>query len=195
MSRKPKHKPKAFSSATSRPIIPTVFRAVPWQKGSRNGDIGGGKYIYTTDFLRSKGVENIVWDPGHPSGPHNGLERLANRGDYGRVPFGPGYLAWAASLIEDHQCDTVTVANVLNVLPYKTTRLWVVDYAAAALKPGGTAYFQIYEGGDGRERSGVRHRSRDGWQLNRATVEYLPEIAHAFSCLSVKGNVIIASGR
>ena len=157
-----------YSSAdTSLNQVPAVFKKVNWKSGTTNIDIGGGKYDTSTNFMKDKGVTNVVFDPFNRDAEHNrnAFEKIQSKG------------------------DTVTVANVLNVIKEDVVRDNVILQAAKALKPNGTAYFGIYEGnasGNGKETS-------KGWQNNRKTADYIPEIAKRFKTIKKSGNMIIAS--
>lgn len=158
---------QAISSAdTSLNQIPAVFKKIPWEAGTVNIDIGGGRFDKATDFVKEKGVENIVFDPFNRDYKHNSkaFERVKQGG------------------------DTVTVANVLNVIAEKDARDNVILQAARALKANGAAYFAIYEGsGDG-----VGKATTKGWQNNMKTAGYISEVKKHFAEVHKAGNVIIA---
>lgn len=154
------------SADTSLNQIPAIFKKVPWKDGTINIDIGGGKFDLATDYMKEQGVTNIVFDPFNRDTAHNrkAFEIIKAKG------------------------DTVTVANVLNVIKEDVIRENVILQAAKALKPDGTAYFGIYEG-DG---SGKGKATSKGWQNNRKTADYIAEIAKRFNDVSRKGNMIVA---
>lgn len=157
------------SKDTSLPQVPAVMK-IPglFKPGTVNADIGGGKYDIATDFMRSNGVENLVLDPYNRSEEHNAeISKRLKRG----------------------KADTATVANVLNVIKEPHLRMKAIQQAAAAIKPGGTAYFQIYEGA-GHGQGGITPR---GWQNHRKTADYLAEIQQAFGSVIRKGNILIAT--
>ena len=85
--------------------------------------------------------------------------------------------------------DTVTCNNVLNVIQEPEARSNVILQAAKALKPGGTAYFTVYEG-DGSGNG--RQSQPDAWQEYRKTADYIDEIKQHFADVSVKNKVISA---
>lgn len=158
---------QAISSAdTSLNQIPAVFKKIPWKAGTVNIDIGGGRFYKATDFVKEKGVENIVFGPFNRDYEHNSkaFERVKQGG------------------------DTVTVANVLNVIAESDARDNVILQAARALKANGTAYFAIYEGsGDG-----VGKATTKGWQNNKKTADYMSEVKKHFAEVHKSGNVIVA---
>lgn len=158
---------QAISSAdTSLNQIPAVFNKIPWKAGTVNIDIGGGRFDKATNFVKEKGVENIVFDPFNRDYDHNSraFERIKQGG------------------------DTVTVANVLNVIAESGARDNVILQAARALKEDGTAYFAIYEG----SRDGVGKTTTKGWQNNMKAADYMPEVKKHFAEVQKAGNVIIA---
>lgn len=162
-----KYSAQEYSSAdTSLNQTPSIFKRVQWEKGTTNIDIGGGRFDTATDYMKEQGVNNIVFDPFNRDAEHNrtALEKIKEKG------------------------DTVTVANVLNVIKEDGIRDNVILQAAKALKPDGTAYFGIYEGSG----TGEGKATTKGWQNNRRTADYVAEIAKHFNDVSRKGNMIVA---
>jgi len=156
------------SAATSLNQVASAMRKIGWKPGTVNVDIGGGKFDKATEYLREQGVESIVFDPFNRDAEHN--RQVAER-------------------VRDEKVDTVTCNNVLNVIDSASSRANVILQAAKALKPGGTAYFSVYEG----DKSGVgRQTKSDSWQNNRVTKDYVSEIERYFDDVTVKGKVIIA---
>lgn len=162
------------SAGTSRKQIPESFKKIPWKKGTRNLDIGAGKHDLGTDYLRSKGVENVPFDPYNRSTDVNNaaLDTLRN----------------------GEKFDTVTVANLLNVVQEPEIRDNIIKQAAHALKPDGKAYFQVYES----DRSGVGRQTRiggsdDNWQNARTLKSYQPEVERHFGKVEAKDSMLIAS--
>lgn len=159
---------QAISSAeTSIKQIPAIFKKILWQSGTVNIDIGGGKFDLATNFVKEKGVENIVFDPFNRDYDHNSkaFEKIKQGG------------------------DTVTVANVLNVIAEENARDNVILQAARALKPNGTAYFGIYEG----SKDGVGKVTSKGWQNNKKAGDYISEVEKHFNNVRKAGNIIIAT--
>lgn len=145
-----------------------------WKPGTINADIGGGKHDYMTELLRDKyNITNIIFDPFNRTQEHN---------------------LQAKQMISDHQADTVTVNNVLNVIREKNAREMVISQAANALKSNGTAYFLIYEGEGFRQKTGIGSLTTSGWQENKSTIMFLKEIQKYFNNVIRKGNLIIATG-
>jgi hypothetical protein len=162
---------EVYSEATSRRQVPALFKDVGddggWRRGSRNGDIGGGAWDDASGWLGRRGVDNVVYDPG-------------NRDD-----------EWNRDALDDMldgQCDTVTVANVLNVIPEQKSRDEVIELAANCLADDGTAYFGVHEGhGDGQQ-----DETRDGYQENRRLDSYVPEVEEFFDEVEIVGRRIEA---
>jgi len=123
--------------------------------GTRNADIGGGRFDKGTDALGSSGVENVIFDPYNREKSHND----------------------AALRIIKAGVPTATVSNVLNVIKEPEVRQEVIQLARYAE----TAYFYVYE----RDGSGVGCPTRDGWQENRKLEDYIPEIAKVFAHVEV----------
>jgi hypothetical protein len=158
------------SAKTSRNQIPGLFNSQLFEAlpNHRNLDIGGGKYDRGTEFLKSRGIESHVYDPFNRPAEHNEA---------------------VMSQFKENPPDSVTVANVLNVIKEPEIRSAVIQQALDALRPGGKAYFSVYEG----NRSGVGGLSTDGWQENRKALEYLDEIKKHFPEAQRKGDIIYGS--
>ena len=159
---------QAISSAeTSIKQVPAIFKKIPWEQGTVNIDIGGGKFDLATNFVKEKGVENIVYDPFNRNYDQNSeaFKKIKQGG------------------------DTVTVANVLNVIAEESARDNVILQAAKALKENGTAYFGIYEG----SKDGVGKVTSKGWQNNKKAGDYISEVEKHFNNVRKAGNIIIAT--
>lgn len=161
-------KQKFGSGNTSLRQVAAGFRKIDFLPGTVNLDLGGGKFDEATEYLAKKGVTNLVFDPVNRDAEHNMriFEAVKNGG-----------------------VDTVTCNNVLNVIAEPAARDNVILQAAKALKPGGTAYFTVYEG-DGTGTG--RQSQADAWQENRKTADYLDEIKWHFGDVTLKNKVIIA---
>jgi hypothetical protein len=163
---------QAISSAdTSIKQVPALFKSKYFDapEGSRNLDIGGGKYDLGSDYLRNeRGVESQVYDPFNRSSEHN--EMVLNA-------------------FKDNPADTVTAANVLNVIAEPEARAEVIQQAFDNLKPGGKAHFDVYEG----DRSGAGRETSKGWQNNMKAQDFLEEVRSVFPNAERKGTTIIAT--
>ena len=156
------------SAKTSIKQIPALFRNKNVEFGETNIDIGGGRFDLATDYLRSIGTENMVFDPYNRSAETNS--------------------ATLRFLQEGNKADTATCANVLNVIREPEARANVILEAAKAIKPDGAAYFMVYEG-DG---SGTGKQTSSGWQNNRPTASYVSEIEQYFGDVTRQGKLITA---
>ena len=154
------------SAGTSIRQVPAVFKAIKWNEGTLNADIGGGKYDDFTNALQTQGVENVIYDPYNRSAEHNqaAMDRISGN------------------------ADTATISNVLNVIAEPAARDQVIRQAADAIKPDGEAYFSVYIG-DG---SGKGKETPRGYQLNKKLADYVEEIERHFGSVTKKGNILIA---
>jgi site-specific DNA-cytosine methylase len=159
------------SADTSRNQVAAAFKSKAFKAaaGDLNIDIGGGKYDLGTEFLANElGVRNIVYDPFNRTEEQNrSAVDFLRRGNLG---------------------DTVTANNVLNVIAEPDVRRNVILQVAKALKPDGTAFFQVHEG----KKDGVAKQTRDGWQNNRKAADYMTEVSEHFKDVTRSGNLIIA---
>lgn len=158
-----------WSEGTSRRQVPALLKEIHeeygWKRGMVNADIGGGPWPDATNWLKRKGVTNLVYDPGH---------------------FDDAATADVLEQILDGQCDTATVANVLNVIPKRADRDEVIELAANCIHGEGAAFFSVHEGdGSGRGRE-----TRDGWQAHRLLDAYLKEVDRFFKDVSITGKRI-----
>lgn len=158
---------KITSADTSVKQIPATFKRVDFAPGTVNLDYGGGRFDLGSDFMREKGVENLVYDVFNRSQEHN-----------------DGVL----SRIRGERPDTVTVNNVLNVVAEPEVRDFIIQDAGQYMKPDGTAYFLIYQG----DESGVGKQTAKGFQNNAKAETYIPAIKKHFGDVTRKGNLIIA---
>lgn len=148
--------------------LPAVFNMVNFEPGTINLDYGGGKFDNVADYLSQYDVINLVYDPYNRTSDHNKK---------------------VLSLVrENGGADTVTCSNVLNVIKEPEVRLNVISNIKKVLKSGGTAYFTVYIG----DKSGEGKVTKSGYQLNRDTKDYIPEIEEIFGDVSRKGKLIIA---
>ena len=156
------------SKATSINAVASTFGRAHFEPGSLNLDYGGGRFDSATQALAAKGVKNVVYDPFNRSLAHNLGVRLeiARRGG----------------------ADTVTVNNVLNVIAEDGALREVVEQAANGLRPGGVAYFLIYEG-DG---SGTGAQTPKGWQRRQKAAEYGDFLRERFGSVERKGTMWVA---
>jgi N12 class adenine-specific DNA methylase len=157
------------SAKTSIKQIPALFKDKNVKFGKVNIDIGGGKFDLATDYLKSIGTLNLVFDPYNRSEAVNADTLNYLRGGY--------------------KADTATCANVLNVIKEPAARANVILETAKAILPNGRVYFMVYEG-DG---SGVGKETSSGWQNNRKTRDYMDEIRKYFRGVQRQGKLITAT--
>ncbi len=160
------------SQKTSRSIVPGLFadveRAFGWKSGTKNFDIGGGKFDRGTTYLAERGVENLIFDPYNRGDAHNAsvVRRVVLESDV-----------------------TATCSNVLNVIQEPEVRAWVVEICSLAVDHNQPAYFAVYY-----DRSGKPGATRDGWQEHRPLKDYRAEISPFFRKVEVCGSFIRATG-
>lgn len=148
--------------------LPAIFKLVNLSPNTINLDFGGGRFNNASEYLATKDVTNLIYDPYNRSSEHN-----KNVLDVIR---------------KNNGADTATCSNVLNVIKEENARHTVIQNIYNLLKSNGTAYFTVYEGtGKGNEGA-----TKSGYQLNRKTVDYVDEIKEVFSDVTRKGKLIIA---
>jgi hypothetical protein len=164
-----------FTSAdtsVNRNRLPKVFSAIKsWKADSINLDLGGGKFDNATEYLYSQyGCTNLIFDRFNRSVDWN--TQILN------------YVTQVGG------ADTLTCANVLNVIAESEIRLEVIAQAYALLKSDGIAYFQIYEGNG----SGVGSQTKiDCWQNNLKANEYISELETYFNIEKVSNKIIVCT--
>jgi hypothetical protein len=120
-----------------------------------------------TAYLKRRGVKNLVLDPyNRPAAQTRKVER---------------------ELLRRGEVDTVTLSNVLNVIPGKAERRTVLETARAAAP---VAFISVYEG----DRSGRGRRTRTGsFQANRRLRAYEREVRAVFPRVERRGTVLVAT--
>ena len=154
-----------------------------FEKGTRNLDLGGGKFNKGVNQLKTFGVDSRV------------LDDVPNeRGETNRSPeHNKAVIEW----VNEEAVDTVTIANVLNVIKEQTARIKTLQRAFEAVKSGGKVYIQIYEGS--RSSKGRFVVNKDGtrdWQNNKPLKAYLSDVRRVFSdaqIVNVEGTSIIVA--
>lgn len=133
--------PKVFS------IIPKIL---PWQPGTRNLDLGGGVFDNATNHLESHKVTNLIYDLFNRSPEHNNN---------------------ILEVIQTQNVHTVTLSNVLNVIPEDSIKKQLIQQAHNALLPGGILFISCYSGnGSGHAKAS----GKDQWQENQKIDYYIP---------------------
>lgn len=149
--------------------LPAIFKLINLSPNTINLDFGGGRFDNASEYLATKDVTNLIYDPYNRSSEHN-----KNVLD---------------TIRKNNGADTATCSNVLNVIKEENARHIVIQNIYNLLKSNGIAYFTVYEGtGKGNEGA-----TKSGYQLNRKTVDYVDEIKEVFSNVSRKGKLIIAN--
>lgn len=157
---------QAITSAdTSLKQVAAPFKKISWVKGTRNVDVGGGKYNLAVEYLKENGVESHVYDPYNRPDEHN-KQVLA------KAPF-----------------DSATCFNVLNVIPEEENQLKTLNLLKDMVKPGGNIYISVYEG----DKSGVGKPSIKGFQQNKKMNDYLPLISKVFPNVVKKTGYFLAT--
>jgi hypothetical protein len=155
------------SEGTSVNQLPGVFNRVDWKPKTVNLDYGGSKFDQAVEFLKSKGVTNLVFDPYNRAAEHNReiMHKLKKR-----------------------KADSATIANVLNVIKEPEIRKQVLRKVRSLVKPGGEVYISCYRGKGGAP--GIP--TSRGWQENRPLKTYLEEVESVFSSAELVGAMIVA---
>jgi hypothetical protein len=165
---------QSFTSAgTCLRQVPALFKWWQARRGFEgvNLDIGGGRYEEVQQWMNDDGIPcvNLVLDPYNRIACHNmaTLARVAALGG----------------------ADSVTVANVLNVIDSEEARSDVLVAAKGYSKPGAPILFSIHEG----DKSGVGRETRRGcWQNNRRAKDYAGEISLVLrGPIMASGNVLV----
>jgi hypothetical protein len=161
---------KYGSAKTSIPQIAATFKSKYFDtpSGSINVDLGGGKYDIGTDYLKEKGIINLIIDP------YNRSEEFNQRNE---------------KIARENKVASVTVNSVLNVIMEPEERENVIKKAKSFLNDGGKAFFLIHY----KKGEKARETKENSWQNHMHPREYLPEIQQYFDNVVLKGNLIIAS--
>lgn len=160
---------KYMSAETSQKQIAATFKSPYFDtpSGSINVDLGGGKYDLGTEYLKQKGITNLIIDPSRSSEFNARNEKIAR----------------------ENKVASVTVNNVLNVIMEPEEREKVIQKAKSFLTNGGKAFFLIHW----KKGEQARQTKKDSWQNHMSPKNYIPEIKKYFNNIAIKGNLIIAS--
>ena len=148
--------------------VPSIFKKIKWKAFTVNLDVGGGKLEDATLYLAERDVTNMVYDPDNRSAEHN--------------------LGVITSVIARGGSDSVTLANVLNVIPKWKDRDAILYYCKLLAKTDAHIYIGVCEGdklGRGRMTDGV-------WQANLKLSEYHDAVMHRFRVVSATLEMITA---
>lgn len=149
-------------------IVKEVAKRVGWIPGSKNLDLGGGRYDILTEKLHDEhSVTNLIYDPFNRSEEHN---------------------KQILQSLEEEKADTVTISNVLNVVQEIDERINIIKNAHNYLKDGGSAFITVYEG----NKSNIgKETKKDQFQLNKPMQDYIEEVSQVFEHAEIKGKLII----
>ena len=157
------------STSINAKKLPSTFNSSLFDTptDSINVDLGGGRFDNATEFLKQKGITNLIIDP------------------YNRTP------EWNErneQIASKNKVASVTVNNVLNVIMEPEQRENVIKKSKSYLRDGGKAFFLIHY----KTGKTAGETLKGAWQNHMRPVEYVPEIQKYFSNVQVKGNLIIA---
>lgn len=131
-------------------------------------DVGGGKYDFSRNYMRSRGVNLLVWDPYNRSRQHN-LD--------------------VQNQVTIQNVDAATSMAVLNVIPELHVRLAHIATLKAALAINGMAYFKVWPGKGllkGSFQSTVNSYDCPGYQANAYVDKFLREVQLVFGLDNAK---------
>jgi len=148
--------------------VPSIFKSIKWRAFTVNLDIGGGEFEDATMYLAERDVTNLVYDPDNRSAEHNRdvIVRVIARGG----------------------SDSVTLANVLNIIPGWQDRDAILYYSNFLAKSNAPIYIGVFEG----DKSGRGRMTDTGWQSNLQLHEYLDAVSNRFKIVSTANNMITA---
>lgn len=156
---------ETLAKKSSRKQIPKLFKQIDWKAGTTNLDIGGGAYDDATNWLLvNHDILNLVSDPYNRSEEHN--YEVRKHCAYNSV-------------------DSITIANVLNVIPELMMRRSVLNDAYRVYQTHNCpVYISCYNA------SGQPSVSE--CQTCMPLKDYIPEIKSVFtqSIVTVKRGVI-----
>jgi hypothetical protein len=159
LKRKPRDL-KHGSADTSRAIVPHLHSWIvkhdKLPPGAVTLDMGGGRFEKATEFLAEHGVRNLVYDPYNRTPAHNKKALAAFK--------------------RSRRPRAILISNVLNVIRSPAERAGVLREVSRYLPRRSVAWFTVYE----RNADGKGCWTQDGWQENRRTASYVPELAQYF---------------
>jgi hypothetical protein len=172
------------SEGTSIPQVAGLFK---WWVGSGgvftgiNLDMGGGKFDLVQEWMNEEkfNCRNLVSDPFNRSQAHNDdvMARTTSNGG----------------------ADSVTIANVLNVIDDRQTRIELMGMARKFAKHGAPILISCYQGdlsGKGRITKSADDPRKSSWQNHLPVKAYSPEVKEALGVFEIrrfKGNSFFVS--
>ena len=162
-----------FSSAATSingSKLPAIFKLADFHANTLNLDYGGGKFDNATEYLKTLGVTNLIYDKFNRTAQHNQEVIRA--------------------VLENGGADTCTLSNVLNVIKEESIRHEILVNIYKLLKSDGILYITVFEGKPGQKEG----PTKSGYQLARKTSEYIDEVANVFGEDKVtrRGKLIVA---
>lgn len=160
---------KYTSADTSINVVNRVYKAFPFKPKTTVLDYGGGKYDTNTQYMATKGVKVMVYDPFNRTKDHN--MRVIKK-------------------VESVPVDYIVCSNVLNVIAEDAIVNDVVRNIAKLARDKSTVIFAIYE----RKKNGIGEITTKGYQRNQKTESYVKFIKQHFKNVHVykKENLIVA---
>jgi hypothetical protein len=133
-----------------------------------NLDWGGGRHNLGTEYMKEQGITSLVHDPFKRSAEHNESVLRAIK--------------------ELKGADSVTICNVLNVIPEKEDRIKCVKDAMKYLKSRHKMLIQVYE----KDRTGILIKTTRGYQMNQPLSFYKKELEEAgIKNMEQQGNYLV----
>lgn len=159
------------SKSTAGKRLPSIYSKVNkiygWERNTYNLDIGGGPWKILTNKLRQHRVKNLVYDP------YNVTKTRNNK---------------VLNIALKNKVETVTISNVLNVVPFKKDRIAILCLAKKYIKKDGRIYITIYEG----DKSGIGKINKDSFQQNTKLRWYLSTVKKIFKNTTIRNGMIIS---
>jgi len=153
------------SAKTSQNQIPKpvskLLNANELKDRSVNLDIGGGKYDHMSQLLAEWGIKNYVYDPFNRSDEHN---------------------EYVISKTSNGKSDTVTIFNVLNVIPDRKNQINTLKQAKNALKKGGKVFVYSNYYVKGKEPGPIK--GRDSYQQYYKLKDIVSDVTQATKNIS-----------
>ncbi|MHB1947879.1 MAG: hypothetical protein ACYCQI_07190 [Gammaproteobacteria bacterium] len=131
-------------------------------------DVGGGKYDYCHDHMKSRNIDLLVWDPYNRPKEHN-LDIQKS--------------------VTNKKVDAATSMAVLNVIPEPEVRLAHICTLKEALVVNGVAYFKVWPGEGalkGSYKPTVNSYGHPGYQANAHADRFLREVQIVFGLNNAK---------
>ena len=157
----------SINSSKPAEAFTKLLKKDAFKKGSKNLDIGGGKFDNVNTLLKDKaGATNVVYDPFNRTKAHN---------------------AKVVKKMAGGRSDTVTINNTLNVIEDTPNQIRVLEQAKDAVKKDGKVYISVYEG----DRTGTGRPTSKGWQRHQKVEDYLETVKQVFPNARIENKIIV----